>query len=95
MNNDLISREALFEKWASKATITAPGLAPVMMMTVAKTLPAVDAEPVRPGRWLPTNDDKKKRCNQCYIVHLIEQYPHGQANFCPNCGARMDGENDG
>lgn len=50
---------------------------------------------VRRGRWLPTNDDNKKRCNQCDIIHLIAQYPHGQANYCPNCGARMDGENNG
>ena len=47
---------------------------------------------VRRGLWLPTNDDNKKRCNQCDVIHLIAQYPHGQANYCPNCGAKMDGE---
>lgn len=41
------------------------------------------------GRWLPTNDADKKRCSKCDVTHLIAQYPHGQANFCPNCGACM------
>ena len=53
-------------------------------------IPAVDAEPVRHGRWMPTNDDNKKRCSRCDVIHLIAQYPHGQANYCPNCGAKMD-----
>lgn len=42
------------------------------------------------GRWMPTSDDNKKRCSGCDVIHLIAQYPHGQANFCPNCGAKMD-----
>ena len=44
----------------------------------------------RCGRWLPTSDENKKRCSVCDIIHLIAQYPHGQANYCPNCGAKMD-----
>ena len=44
------------------------------------------------GQWLPTNDDNKKRCSRCDVIHLIAQYPHGQINYCPNCGAKMDEE---
>ena len=51
--------------------------------------PTVDAVEVVHGQWLPTSDDNKKRCSRCDIVHLIAQYPHGQANYCPNCGAKM------
>lgn len=54
----------------------------------------VDVEPVRHGRWIETNDDTKKRCSECDVIHLIAQYPHGNANYCPNCGAKMDGDAD-
>lgn len=54
--------------------------------------PTIDAEPVKHGRWIETNDDKKKRCSECDVIHLIAQYPHGNANYCPNCGAKMDGD---
>lgn len=59
-----------------------------------RNMPPVDAAPVVHGRWLPTNDDNKKKCSQCDVIHLIAQYPHGQANYCPNCGAKMDGGNE-
>ena len=39
--------------------------------------------------WLPTNDANKKRCSNCDVIHLIAQYPFGDANWCPNCGATM------
>lgn len=42
------------------------------------------------AEWLPTRDDNKKECSNCRITHLIAQYPVGNANFCPNCGAIMN-----
>ena len=56
--------------------------------------PTIEAEPVRHGEWLPTRDSNKKECSNCGVIHLIAQYPHGQANYCPNCGAKMKGAND-
>lgn len=53
-------------------------------------LPAADVAPVVHGKWLPTNDKDKKRCSNCDVIHLICQYPNGNINFCPNCGAKMD-----
>ena len=35
------------------------------------------------------------RCNNCEIIHFIAQYPHGEINYCPNCGTRMDGVANG
>ena len=55
-------------------------------------IPAADVVPVRHGRWVPTSDANKKRCSRCDVIHLIAQYPHGEINYCPNCGARMDGD---
>lgn len=50
---------------------------------------AREAEPVRHGEWLPTRDSNKKECSNCGVIHLIAQYPHGQVNYCPNCGEKM------
>lgn len=54
--------------------------------------PTVDAVLVRHGRWLPYNskyghDEKVYLCNQCN--HNVG---FKKMNFCPNCGARMDGD---
>lgn len=43
------------------------------------------------GEWIETSDENKKRCSRCDVIHLIAQYPNGNANYCPNCGAKMDG----
>lgn len=58
-------------------------------------LPAADVVEVRHGRWIPTHDADKLRCSWCDVIHLIAQYPHGEINYCPNCGARMDKDGDG
>lgn len=54
--------------------------------------PAADVEPVVHGHWEQV-DDTKCRCSRCDIIALIGLYPHGDKNYCPNCGAKMDGEN--
>ena len=54
-----------------------------------KLLPTVDAVPVVHGRWkrgdMPTYGGYK--CSVCQRNTV-----HYKANYCPNCGARMDGE---
>jgi len=54
--------------------------------------PAVDAEPVRHGRW---TEGKKNRfwgtkgnyiCSNCQSTTGFVKF-----NYCPNCGAKMDG----
>ena len=56
-------------------------------------------EQVRHGKWQPCYEDWRKQiegdeCSACGFQHYgtnIRDYP-----YCPNCGARMDGEtNDG
>lgn len=57
--------------------------------------PTVDAEPVRHGKWRIVNVPKKwggatLRCTECNTGATRVW------NYCPNCGAKMDGgeEND-
>ena len=61
-----------------------------------KDAPTVDAVPVVHGRWLPEN-----RTMDYFWVCSVCKFPseaHGAFKlykYCPNCGARMDGEQDG
>ena len=67
-------------------------------------VPAADAEQVKCGRWLwQEGEEPSYRCSVCDCAfdygHMFELFDHGfaRASYCPNCGARMDGEvqNDG
>ena len=57
-------------------------------------MPAADVQPVKYGRWENTNIPNQLRCSNCEIIHFIAQYPHGDIKYCPNCGARMDGDTE-
>lgn len=50
-----------------------------------------DVEPVRHGRWLPY-DDAIHRCSMCgFTSHRAFD---NVFKYCPNCGAKMDGEEE-
>ena len=55
------------------------------------SIPTADVATVVHGRWIQV-DSTKCCCSHCDIITLIAMYPHGDKNFCPNCGAKMDGE---
>lgn len=50
--------------------------------------PAEDAVPVKHGRWIIADYEEPRRygCSECHrMVWQLE-------NYCPSCGARMDGD---
>jgi len=55
-------------------------------------VPSVDAEPVRHGKWVYHEDDLMS-WNSCSLCGCEAFDLHG-ANYCPNCGAKMDLEDD-
>lgn len=71
-----------------------------------KSIPAADVDPVRNGRWeecdwvdvdehgFGTRRTFKAglRCSQCACV--FKKKLLWKRNYCPNCGARMDGESE-
>lgn len=61
---------------------------------VIRSQPAADVQEVRHGKWIRV-DDTKCKCSCCDIIAFIALYPCGDKNYCPNCGVRMDGEENG
>ena len=55
---------------------------------------AVDAVEVVHGRWEPREDVKGfVCCSVCHDCNIYDEWPDGKKwNYCPNCGAKMDGE---
>ena len=55
-----------------------------------ESFPTVDVAPVVHGRW-ETNSDRPDSliCSVCKCE--FDMWKHDQHNYCPNCGAKMDG----
>lgn len=51
------------------------------------TAPTVDSEPVKHGRWISINGWVE--CSVCHREPPNET--NIESDYCPNCGARMDG----
>lgn len=63
----------------------------LIAMGLVQEAPTIDAVPVVHGRWIETSIPKRyggKRtvCSNC------GESPDWYYNFCPNCGAKMDGK---
>ena len=54
----------------------------------------IEAEPVKHGMW-ETNSDRPDSliCSICKCG--FDMWKHDPHNYCPNCGARMDGDGNG
>ena len=52
----------------------------------------VDAAPVRHGRWISDEGDVLFHCSECETqISTSWDYDDLQWNYCPDCGAKMDG----
>ena len=56
-----------------------------------KVIEVADVQPIKHGRWIECCNEFDKKCSCCDKVHgtIYEREP-----FCPNCGARMDGDTE-
>ena len=94
---DLIERRAALTALCEDCLQKYEGICPhpasrcVEFRTI-KQLPAIDAEPVRHGRWELTDNFNFKRCSECgkKRYRILADY----TPYCANCGARMDGGDD-
>ena len=53
--------------------------------------PAADVTPVRHGRWLPFHSTAAGDIQYCSACEIGCTW---KPNYCPNCGAKMDGDTD-
>lgn len=101
MNNDLISRKALLERIKEDAPWWWQNFHSYLIVDMIKEAPAIEAEPMRHGKWLFSDYDYFT-CSVCggqYFTGadstkdakaMLENnayYP-----YCPYCGASMKGE---
>ena len=103
MNNDLISRSALLEAWREIRGVCVPDLVVDCMIGEA---PAVDAEVVQHGRWIPCYEPVEvfvdAMCNTeiintqtGWICSKCGRHGYGKTlkemPYC-HCGCKMDAE---
>lgn len=106
--SDLISREAainaLKERYCDGCTYygvrcKSPLSENCPIYNVISTIgivPAVDAEPVRHGKWTMVEDEygDYARCSVCGDEFISWEGDCAITNYCPHCGAKMDLEDD-
>ena len=79
--SEYIERKALRDTLYDADAITMSGV------KILNHFPGADVAPVRHGRWIASHDEFCA-CSICkYPVYLMWD----QTNYCPNCGAKMDG----
>ena len=60
-------------------------------------IPTADVTPVVHGHWIWHEEEFEYECSVCHCRfdynHTFEIFDHGfqYANYCPNCGAKMNG----
>ena len=53
----------------------------------------VDAKPVIPGKWI--KDEFGAKCSACGLYAYRDKFDRPwKSPYCPNCGAKMDGEQE-
>ena len=69
----------------------------IKMVSFPEYTPSADVAPVRHGRWIDAYPDIEPNpmfmygiCSECGFEQGISKY----LNYCPNCGAKMDGGAD-
>lgn len=92
---DLISREAAIEAIYNSMRY-GEGYKAICTRAIER-IPAVNAAPVMHGRWDEIEDiwgDCHYQCTECGIEWNLDAGTPAEnnMNYCPNCGAKMDGE---
>ena len=97
---EYIDREKLMEKFCWHCEATACGDDECFYKRTMYSIPVADVQPVKHGRWsrycCPNCGISKYKFISFNIVGEKEYArPFGTWNYCPRCGAKMDGEDNG
>ena len=70
----------------------------VWLMEAVINTPAADVQLVKHGKWERINPEHaligKYRCSLCRKSHMMNRTEVTNFQYCPNCGAKMDGDLD-
>lgn len=100
--SEFIKREAVMKAfadfvWNSNHSDLVPAPTWNQAVDIVRDFPSANVAPVKHGRWIEHGEPNERgqyevwywSCSLCGAVGLKEM------NYCPNCGAKMDGgEND-
>lgn len=103
---EYIEREAVIKLAATNKAVCSCLADIADIKEIVNDVPAVDVEPVRRGKWLKTDAyPHRVYCSECYKTYVTnEEVIQGrgwapvyctEAEFCPHCGAKMGGEENG
>lgn len=56
---------------------------------------AADVQPAKRGEWEKKSSVGVFRCSLCQHIFMLGADEIDEYHFCPNCGARMDGDTNG
>lgn len=92
--SDLISREAVIDWFRCYGHMDEPIPFETLVSDLRDAIPSADAAPVVHGRWIEKSYllGTTRYCSECGENYGM---PHGVFNYCPHCGAKMDGKEDG
>lgn len=94
--DDLISRKALDREMSTQLvhagfkSYSEAGQMYLSTKRIVRNAPAINAAPVVHGEWIELHEENGHEvgtCSHCRHVRIVD-------NYCPNCGAKMDGGND-
>lgn len=94
---EYIEREALIRYTEKQEVIIVNGTSIADAMRIQgnvfrrciETAPAADVAEVNHGKWIRKGNETK--CSLCKFIYYSNR---DIWNFCPNCGAKMDGEGE-
>ena len=98
----LIDANALFDQIRLQANRSSlgetrtPEISGLEVISLIKEAPVIDAEPVRHGRWIfELYSYSTPKCSCCgWNMPYSEDSTMDARNYCPRCGAKMDGGAD-
>lgn len=94
--NEYISRDdALLHSEIIRVYSKDYGNIDVVPVEYLADIPAADVQPVKCGRWIWNSSPEFGNPYGSYICSECESKQAYQENFCPDCGARMEGEQNG
>ena len=94
--DDLINRKAAIEAFDRIQLSRIKGLGLELLISVSDAkgvlegMKAVDAAPVKHGKWLPVLNGKDDDSNPAFDCSECDAMCRKQYNYCPRCGAKMD-----